>query len=464
MPGMPLYSDTERHILMLGLNGAGKSTRFLIELLATASNRSLLVFDLKGELAYQTADLRRRYSDVYFINPHRQHGLPSDGFNPAKLDPDDPLFFSQLTDIGAAAIDFSEKDKHWDESAQSLFEGFLGWEAILARRERRLPSLANVRRMLCEPDEYEITRDARGRRQEVLVRGVTFTAQRIIAEGGYSLAGLVGRFVRKHGLNELSGIQSTADTQTKWVLDPMMAADLAKPGVDFNAMRQRPTTIYVMIHPMELRKNKRWTRLITSAALCALMQPGAVKTLMVLDEFYASVGNLPILNDVWALVRGYGIQIMPIVQSVLQLQALYKEEWENYAAQAGLVMSLGPAGDNPTAEWMSKQCGVTTILKASLNESDGFNIGDGTGSGTTTTGISSNSNQNSGRNRGAAMNWQQAESRVLRPQDIKNIRAGHGLAWVPGLGTRTIPYFAPNYFRRNAPWVREVRQNPFRGG
>ncbi|MBN8900944.1 MAG: hypothetical protein J0H57_07915, partial [Rhodospirillales bacterium] len=109
-------------------------------------------------------------------------------------------------------------------------------------------------------------------------------------------------------------------------------------------------------------------------------------------------------------------------------------------------------------------CGVTTILKASLNESDGFNIGDGTGSGTTTTGISSNSNQNSGRNRGAAMNWQQAESRVLRPQDIKNIRAGHGLAWVPGLGTRTIPYFAPNYFRRNAPWVREVRQNPFRGG
>ena len=270
--------------------------------------------------------------------------------------------------------------------------------------------------------------------------------------------------MRKHGLNELSGIQSTADTQTKWLLDPMMAADLSKPGVDFDALRKRPTTIYVMIHPMELRKNKRWTRLITSAALCALMQPGAVRTLMVLDEFYASVGNLPILNDVWSLVRGYGIQIMPILQSILQLQALYQNEWENYAAQAGLVMSLGPAGDNPTAEWMSKQCGVTTILKASLSENDGFNIGDGTGSGTTNAGMSSNSNQNSGRNRGAGMNWQQSEAHVLKPQDIKNIRAGHGLAWVPGLGTKTIPYFAPNYFRRNAPWVREVRENPYRGG
>ena len=165
--GMELYSDTERHILMLGLNGAGKSTRFLIELLATASNRSLVVFDLKGELAYQTAELRGRHSDVYFINPHHLHGLPSHGFNPAKVDPGDPLFFSHLTDIGAAAIDFSEKDKHWDELAQSLFEGFLGWETMLARREQRLPSLGNVRRMLCEPDEYEITttRAAAGRKR-----------------------------------------------------------------------------------------------------------------------------------------------------------------------------------------------------------------------------------------------------------------------------------------------------------
>ena len=100
---------------MHGLNGAGKSTRFLIELLMTASNRSLLVFDFKGELAYQTGAERARYSDVYYINPHRMHGLPSHGFNPLMLDPDDGLFFSQLTDIGAAAVDIADKDPHWTE-------------------------------------------------------------------------------------------------------------------------------------------------------------------------------------------------------------------------------------------------------------------------------------------------------------------------------------------------------------
>jgi type IV secretory pathway TraG/TraD family ATPase VirD4 len=67
--GGPLLSHTERHCLIFGLNGAGKSTRFLIELLATTCHRSLVVYDIKGELAYQTAHLRRRYSDVKIISP-----------------------------------------------------------------------------------------------------------------------------------------------------------------------------------------------------------------------------------------------------------------------------------------------------------------------------------------------------------------------------------------------------------
>ena len=89
--GAALLSDTERHCLIFGLNGAGKSTRFLIELLMTARNRSLFVFDIKGELAFQTADERRRLcgrENVKIINPYLLHGMGSDGFNPlAHLEP-----------------------------------------------------------------------------------------------------------------------------------------------------------------------------------------------------------------------------------------------------------------------------------------------------------------------------------------------------------------------------------------
>src|ERR1700759_1145419 len=78
--GGPLLYHGERHAVLFGLNGAGKSTRILIELLMTAQRRSLFVFDIKGELAAMTAAERRRYGKVKIINPYRLHGMPSDGF------------------------------------------------------------------------------------------------------------------------------------------------------------------------------------------------------------------------------------------------------------------------------------------------------------------------------------------------------------------------------------------------
>ena len=465
-PGQPLYSHTERHILMLGLNGAGKSTRFLIELLATARNRSLVVFDIKGELAYQTADIRRRFSDVKIVNPLGVLKMPSDGYNLlSALDPQSRRFYDAAASIADALIEVEGgAGQYWSESAQGLLVALIMYEVLTARAEGRSPSLFNVRLLLTEPDEYA-PGDMMRRRP---IRGLSVTAARMVASGNDAIASLAGRFVRQHGLNELAGIQSTASTQTEWMLSAGMRADMEKQGTDLRQLRQRPTTIYIVMDAEEISKKRRWTRAVIASALSAHFSPGPMSTLFVLDEFRAAVGKMQIISDMWSVVRGYGVQLMPIVQSAVQLKALFEDEWENYAAQAGLVMSLGPAGDDTTAEWMSKRCGVTTILQASLNESDGYNIGDGTSSGSGASGGGASSNtgnsQSSGRNRGAGMSWQQTESRVLLPQEIKNIRSGHGLAWVPGMGTQTIPFFAPNYFRRREPWVREVRSNPYRAG
>ena len=464
--GAPLFSNTERAILLFGLNGAGKSTRFLIELLATTCNRSLVVFDIKGELAYQTAALRRRYSDVKIINPLGVLNMPSDGYNLLSvLDPDSPKFYDASASIADALIEIeSGSGQYWSESAQGLLVALIMFEVLLARSEKRAPSLFNVRRLLTEPDEYA-PGDVMRRRP---TKGLSVTAQRMIKCGNEAIASLAGRFVRQHGLNELAGIQSTASTQTEWMLSDGMRADMEKQGTDLRQLRQRPCTIYIVMDPEEVTRKRRWTRAVIASALSVHFTPGPMNTIFVLDEFRAAVGKMQIISDMWSLVRGYGVQLMPIVQSALQLQALFKEEWENIAGQSGLIATLGPAGDLFTAKWMSERAGVTTILQASLNESDGINTGDGvsTGMGTSGGGASSNqgNNINNGWNRGAGISFQQTERRVLMPQEIMNIRAGHGLIWVPGLGTKTIPFYAPNYHKRGAPWVRDVRPNPYYSG
>ena len=465
-PGGPLLSFTERHILIHGLNGAGKSTRFLIELLATASNRSIVVFDIKGELAWQTAHIRRRYSDVKIINPFGVLRMPSHGYNPlSALNLNSPKFYDAAAAIGDALIEIeSGSGQYWSESAQGLLVALIMYEVIMARREKRPPSLFNVRRMLTEADEYAATDFARKRP----IKGLSVTASRMIASGNPAIASLAGRFVRTDGKNELASIQSTASTQTEWMLSDAMIKDMEKQGTDFRQLRQRPTTIYVVMDPEEISRKRRWTRVVIASALGAHFTPGPVNTLFVLDEFRAAVGKMQIISDMWSLVRGYGVQLMPILQSSLQLQALFKEEWENYVAQAGLVATLGPAGDLFTAKWMSERCGTTTILQTGFNLGDGINTGDGasTGSGNSGGGASSNQGNsfNSGRSRNGGISYQQTERRVLMPQEIMDIRAGHGLIWLPGMGTRTIPFFAPNYYRRSAPWVPHVRPNPYYSG
>lgn len=108
--GEPILYKGERHVVLFGLNGAGKSTRFLIENLMTLRGRSLFVFDIKGELAVQTSEERRRYGDVKIINPYGVLGLPSDGFNPlAQLDAGS----TRLYDAAAAMADALIEIEFW---------------------------------------------------------------------------------------------------------------------------------------------------------------------------------------------------------------------------------------------------------------------------------------------------------------------------------------------------------------
>lgn len=469
----PLLFEGERHVVLFGLNGAGKSTRFLIELLMTASHRSLCVLDVKGELAYQTAQERERYGEVRIINPYRLHGMRSDGFEPlAHLKHDDPMLYDRAAAIADGLIEIEPgSQQYWSESAQGLLTAIIIWEVVRAHREHRPASLLNVRLMMTEPEEWKNYKDAAGQPKKKLVKGLKVIARRMVDEGSETIKSLVGRFVRDDGRDELAGIQSTADTQTQWMLaDPFRQEFGRKDGVDFRALRRRPVTVYAVIPAEEITRKRRFTRVLMASALAAHFEPGPVKTLFVLDEFRAAVGSMNIINDMWSLVRGYGVQLMPILQSALQLKVLFNDEWENYVAQAGVVATLGPPGDMFTAEWMSKRCGVTTVMQAGFNLGDGWNAGTGTNAGVGHSGLNGSSNRSRGANFGnstsGGINFQQAERHAFLPNELMDLPPGHGRLWLPGMGTRSIPFFAPNYWKRRqgAEWVARVKKNPFRVG
>jgi len=426
----------DRHLIVFGPTGSGKTKRFLVPNLTLGlEEESVIVIDPKGELAAMTADHRRSLGhEVVVLNPFNVLGLGSAGFNPmAALDRKSPDFYDDAAAIGEALIRVEGNEPHWSESAQGLMTALLMWEK---RVHANGASLENVRAMLTEADSWAETSGPDGRRPQIA--GLAITARKMVRDGGYEIASLAGRFTDR--TNEIASIQSTADTQTRWMLSPPMREDLAKDGIDFRSLKERPTTVYVVLPAERLRTHSVWLRLVIVSALRALYRPGGRRTLFLIDEM-AALGHLAPLEDAFGLVRGYGIQIAAIFQDLPQLKGLYKERWETFIANAGVVFGFAP-NDLTTAEWMSKRSGQTTVVAKSYNENRSSSTG-GQGSESSGSGASD----------------QQIARPLFLPHELFGMEPGIGLLWLAGLDSTSL-MFLP-YYARIALCETRVKASPY---
>ena len=262
--------------------------------------------------------------------------------------------------------------------------------------------------------------DAHGKQHDQLVRGLRVTAADMVADGGYEIASLAARFTEQS--NELASVRSTADTQTRWILSPPMREDLKKPGVDFRKLKEKPTTVYVILPAERMRTHSVWLRLVVVSALRALYRPGGLRTLLLIDEMPA-LGHLAPLEDAFGLVRGYKVQIAGICQDLAQLKALYKERWESFLANAGVVQGFTP-NDLTTADWMSRRAGQTTLLAPSSSESRSAEKG----------------------HMSESTGWRQVGRALYLPQELMGFAEGTGLLWLAGMANG-VRFFAPPYWK-----------------
>ena len=425
----------ERHVLLFGPNGTGKGTRFLIPNLLTITDRSIVVVDPKGELAAVTAEYRRSVSDVVLLNPFDVLGLGSAGFNPlAALDPNSPHFYDDAAALGEALIHIESKDPHWSESAQGLIVALIMWEKLHRGVDA---NLENVREMLTEPDRWESYVGDDGKPHERLVGGLRYTAMLMTADGGYQIASLASRFAGRE-TNELASIRSTGDTQTRWLLSKPMRDDLKKTGVNFGKLKDKPTTVYVILPAERMRTHSTWLRLVVVSALRALYRPGGLRTLFLIDEMPA-LGHLGPLEDAFGLVRGYKVQIAGICQDLAQLKALYKERWESFLANAGVVQGFAP-NDLTTADWMSRRAGQTTLVAANTSETLSPETG----------------------KKSEGTSWTQISRALYLPHELMGFAEGTGLFWLAGMANG-VRFFAPSYWKIEQA-AKRAAKNPYYEG
>lgn len=449
--------DLDRNVLVLGPNGTGKGTCIAIpNLLRLGGKRSVVATDPKCELAAVTAPYRRTLGPVVIINPFNllvdwpgYEDLKSDGLNPlVGLDPESPSFNAQVALIAEAMITVDPKDPHWGTSGRALTAMLVSATVLEAREKGVAPSMARFREMLSEYSEEPNAGN------EFEGRGIPELALKLMNSKLPGLRNKAAQFVVWN--RETQGIASTVRSQTEPFDDDEIATDMAKGSFDFRTLKERPTTVYIVLPPEMMERHSKWLRLILIAALAAVMRPrrdGEPKVLFLLDEFFA-LGRLEIIERVWALVRGYGVQIMPIVQDLGQLKKLYAESWETFVGMAGAVVSFA-ANDMSTAEWLSRRAGETTrkISSKSTSFSQGFSSGSSGGKG--------HPLQNSGENWGSSTNYNESEIKVpmLTPHKFFGLPPSFLALFLAGLSDMA-PVYAPPYFDVEQLW-RRARNNPY---
>lgn len=439
--GAKIRYGGERNLLVFGPNGSGKGTRLLMPNLLQMDDRSIVVVDPKGELAAVTAPYRRTLGDIVIINPFGvlagmpgYEDLQSDGFNPlAAIDPSKPSFNADAGFLADALVKIEGTDPHWDGSAQSLVAATIMYCCLEARREGRTATLTEVRALICAAMRKP-TKTTKG-------TGIPAMAREMMRSSIAGLRNKASQFV--DWTDEIRSVASAAKRQTEALDDDEIAADLSRGTFDFAEMKKRPVTVYLIVPPDMMDRHAKWLRLVLTCALRRVMrarEPGESKVLFMLDEF-AALGHLQIIETVWALVRGYGVQIMPVLQDLGQLKTIYKDRWETFIGNAGAVLALG-ANELTTAKWMSERAGETTRVVASYHSGSGQSTGNQ---------ISTSANQ--------GLNWQQTKVPLIAPHKMFGLRDGVAYLWLAGLSDTVLTY-APRYLNIEQ-CMRRARRNPY---
>ncbi|MEO1710369.1 MAG: type IV secretory system conjugative DNA transfer family protein, partial [Pseudomonadota bacterium] len=131
----------------------------------------------------------------------------------------------------------------------------------------------------------------------------------------------------------------------------------------------KPVTIYLCLPAMRMGTCNRWFRLFVNLAL-AEMERVTTKpsppVLFCLDEFPV-LGHMQSLENAAGQVAGFGVKLWIIVQDLGQLKALYKERWQTFLGNAGLIQLFG-LNDLETLEWVSKRLGTTSLIVRNKSE------------------------------------------------------------------------------------------------
>ena len=346
----------DQHILTVAPTRSGKGTCAIIPALLEHPS-GVFCIDPKGENAIITAKAREKVAGqrVHILDPWNLAcgtlGCEQAQFNPLDiLKPDSDDLADDALMVADALVMPTNTESFWVDEARAMIMGFILY-LVCSPDEEGQRTLGRLREILSfGPDEFMEVRDAM----------CAMTDVRLVRDAGNR--------IKQKSERELASVISTAQQNTHFLEGQKIRKSLARSTFDFADLKhpENPITVFLVLPSDRLKTHGRWLRLLVSMALTAMVRTaGKPKppALFILDEF-AALGKLAIVEQAYGLMGGYGMTLWAHLQDLSQLKTLYKDSWETFIANSGVLQTFGTR-DAFTADYLSRLCGQTTIERIS---------------------------------------------------------------------------------------------------
>lgn len=318
------------HVIVEAPTRSGKGTGIVIPNLLTWQG-SVVVLDVKRENYDASAGFRAHYGQqVFLFNPTDREGRTA-RYNPLayidRTDPDDVII--ELQKIATMLFVAPEHgEAFWANGARTGFAGVGAW---LAETSDDPLTMGAIYRHLTDGDARSYFKKELANPRLNLSTGCR-TALSDFAGGSD---------------NSFADIKKTITNVLGLWLNPLVDAATATSDFDLRQLRSRPMSIYLGVSPDELDRiaplyNLLFQQLIDLNVRALPDENSAVPVLVILDEF-ARLGRASVIASAFSYVAGYGIRLMPVIQSRSQLRGVYGEHVaDEIVANCGVEVAFTP--------------------------------------------------------------------------------------------------------------------------
>ena len=318
------------HVLVEAPTRSGKGTGIVIPNLLTWQG-SVVVLDVKRENYDASAGFRAHHGQqVYLFNPTDRHGCTA-RYNPLayidRSDPDDVII--ELQKIATMLFVAPERgEAFWANGARTGFAGVGAW---LAETSDEPMTMGAIYRYLTEGDARSFFKKQLANPKLGLSTGCR-TALADFAGGSD---------------NSFADIKKTITNVLGLWLNPLVDAATSASDFDLRDLRKLHISIYLGVSPDELDRiaplyNLLFQQLIDLNVRELPDDTTPVPVLVILDEF-ARLGRASVIASAFSYVAGYGIRLLPVIQSRSQLRGVYGEHVaDEIVANCGVEVAFTP--------------------------------------------------------------------------------------------------------------------------